>query len=145
MKTFMPNQDKAHSERKWFVVDLANEVLGRHATQIAHILRGKHKPEYTPFLDCGDNIIVINADKVRLTGNKLEGKLYSRFTGYPGGLRQVKASVLLASKPEELIQRAVKGMLPHGPLGRAMLDKLHIYPGSAHPHQAQKPSPLKLK
>jgi len=129
-------------KRAWFVVDLEEQVLGRAATEIARILRGKHKPIYTPSVDTGDFVVVVNADKVKLTGNKLAGKKYYRHTGYPGGIREITAEKLLIKKPEMLIQSAVKGMLPKNKLGRKMFSKLKVYAGSEHPHAAQQPKAL---
>lgn len=129
-------------KRDWFVVDLEEQVLGRAATQIARILRGKHKSIYTPSVDTGDFVIVVNADKVKLTGNKLVDKKYYRHSGYPGGIREVNAETLLAKKPEMLVQSAVKGMLPKNKLGRKMFSKLKVYAGSEHPHAAQQPKEL---
>ncbi|HER62398.1 MAG TPA: 50S ribosomal protein L13 [Desulfobacteraceae bacterium] len=135
---------KEEIKRSWFVVDLEDKVLGRVATEIARVLRGKHKPVFTPSVDTGDFVIVLNADKVKLTGNKMADKFYHRHTGYPGGLRSVNAEKLLASKPEELIKKAVKGMLPKNKLGRQMFRKLKVYAGSDHPHAAQQPKELAL-
>lgn len=145
MKTYMPSQKKLESERRWFIVDVDGKVLGRQAAQIAQILRGKHKPEYTPFLDCGDCIVVVNAEKIRLTGRKREQKIYYHYTGYMGGLKETTAEKLLETHPERALMLAVKRMLPIGSLGRKMLTKLKIYSGSEHPHQAQNPQPLDLK
>ncbi len=131
-------------ERAWYVVDLEDKVLGRAATEIARILRGKHKAIYTPSVDTGDFVVVINADKVRLTGNKLDAKMYYRHSGFPGGIRSINASDLLEKKPEMLIQSAVKGMLPKNTLGRKMFSKLKVYAGSEHPHSAQQPKELAL-
>jgi large subunit ribosomal protein L13 len=131
-------------ERKWYVIDAAGQPLGRLASKVAHILRGKHRPAYTPHIDTGDFVIVTNAGQVRLTGNKLEGKQYHWHSGYPGGLRSEKAGHLRQRKPEVLIERAVKGMLPKNSLGRHMLRKLKVYPEGTHPHAAQKPEPLSL-
>jgi len=129
---------------QWFVVDAENVVLGRLATQIANVLRGKHKPIFTPSVDTGDFVIVLNADKIALTGNKLAGKVYYRHTGFPGGLKEATAGEMLAKKPEEVIRKAVKGMLPKNKLARHMLKKLKVYTGSAHPHEAQQPKALTL-
>lgn len=129
-------------KRNWFVVDLDNQVLGRAATEIARVLRGKHKAIYTPSVDTGDFVIVLNADKVRLTGSKLSDKMYYRHTGHPGGIKSISADKLLATKPEELIRKAVKGMLPKNKLGRQMFRKLKVYAGTDHPHVAQQPKPL---
>lgn len=142
MKTFM--QAKETVERDWYVIDAAGKTLGRVATKAAHILRGKHKPTYTPHVDCGDNVIIINASKVVLTGNKLEDKKYYNHSGYPGGLRERTAKVMLESYPEEMLERAIKGMLPHNRLGRAMGKKLFVYAGSEHKHEAQKPKALEI-
>ncbi len=132
-------------QKNWYVVDLEGKVLGRAAAQIAHILRGKHKPIYTPHVDTGDFVIVLNADKVRLTGNKLAAKTYYRHSGYPGGLKEITAGKLLEKKPEELIKKAVKGMLPKNRLGRQMFRKLKVYAGAEHPHAAQQPKPLEIQ
>ncbi|MHB1400392.1 MAG: 50S ribosomal protein L13 [Trichloromonadaceae bacterium] len=129
-------------QRNWFVVDMEDKVLGRVATEIARVLRGKHKPIFTPSVDTGDFVVVVNASKVKLTGNKLADKMYHRHTGYPGGLRSINAEKLLASKPEELIKKAVKGMLPKNKLGRQMFKKLKVYGGAEHPHDAQAPKNL---
>jgi large subunit ribosomal protein L13 len=129
--------------REWFVVDAADKVLGRLATEVARRLRGKHKPEYTPHMDTGDHIIIINADKVRVTGAKTQDKMYYRHTGYPGGIKKASFDVLQARHPERVIEQAVKGMLPKNSLGRAMFKKLHIYAGPQHKHQAQQPQNLK--
>jgi large subunit ribosomal protein L13 len=131
-------------ERGWYLVDLDGKVLGRAATEIAKVLRGKHKPTFTAHQDVGDFVIAINAEKVVLTGRKVEGKLYHRHTLYPGGLKTINAQKLLAKKPEELIKHAVRGMLPKTNLGRTLLKKLKVYAGSAHPHAAQKPVPLEI-
>lgn len=131
-------------ERKWFVVDAAGENLGRLATRIATILRGKHKPTYTPSMDVGDFVIVINAEKVAVTGRKLQQKMYYRHSLYPGGLKEISLERMLAKHPRRVIQRAVKGMLPKNRLGKAMIKKLKVYAGDSHPHTAQKPEPLSL-
>lgn len=130
--------------RGWYVVDLENVVLGRAATEIARILRGKHKPIYSPAVDTGDFVIVVNADKIQLTGNKLKDKKYYHHTGYPGGIREINAEKLLAKKPEMLVQTAVKGMLPKNRLGRKMITKMKVYAGSEHPHTAQQPKELTI-
>ena len=132
-------------ERKWYIVDATGKVLGRLASRVATILRGKHKPEYAPHLDVGDHVIVINAEKVVLTGKKLEQKEYRRFSGYPGGLKRIKYEKLMKEKPEFVVEKAIKGMLPHTKLGRKMAKKLRVYRGPEHPHQAQKPEPLELE
>ncbi len=132
-------------ERKWYLIDAQDLVLGRLASQVACILKGKTKPEYSPHLDLGDNVIIVNADKVRLTGNKLDKKFYYRHSGYPGGLKRMSYRELMEKKPEFVVKKAVKGMLPHNRLGRRMLRKLHVYAGPHHPHQAQKPEKLEIK
>ncbi len=142
MKTPLPKVNEI--KRKWYVVDAKDKVLGRLATQIAIRLRGKHKPEFTPHLDTGDFIIVINADKVRLTGKKLTDKFYYRHSGYMGGLKVRSAAQMLAEKPEEVIRLAVKRMLPRNCLSRKLLKKLKVYRGEEHPHQAQQPEKLDL-
>lgn len=131
-------------QREWWVVDAEGKTLGRLATQIATILRGKHKPYYTPHVDCGDYVIVINAEKVAVTGNKLDQKMYYRHSGYPGGLKQRTLREQLQRHPELVIEKAVKGMLPKNRLGRKMFKKLKVYAGPEHPHQAQQPKPLEL-
>ena len=132
-------QTKEGVERKWFVIDAEGKNLGRVATQAAHILRGKHKPTFTPHIDCGDYVIVVNASKVNLTGNKLDDKIYYNHSGYTGGLRERTAREMRDNYPVEMIERAVKGMLPKGRLGRTTYKKLFVYAGSEHPHMAQKP------
>ncbi|HEY8342379.1 MAG TPA: 50S ribosomal protein L13 [Calditerricola sp.] len=143
MRTYMAK--KGEVERKWYVVDAAGQTLGRLASQVAAILRGKHKPQYTPHVDTGDFVIVINADKVVLTGKKLDKKIYYRHSGYPGGLKKTTARQMLENKPEEMIERAVWGMLPKNRLGRKLIKKLKVYRGSEHPHQAQQPEVLELR
>jgi len=140
MKTPLPKVNEI--ERKWYVVDASGQVLGRLATKIATRLRGKHKPIFTPHLDTGDFIIVVNADKIRLTGKKLENKMYYRHSGYLGGLKSFTAKKMLETKPEEVIRLAVRRMLPKNRLGRKQLKKLKIYAGPNHPHKAQQPEPL---
>jgi large subunit ribosomal protein L13 len=129
----------------WYVVDATNQVLGRLATRVAWLLAGKHRPGYVPYLDTGDFVIVTNADKVRLTGRKLEEKVYRRHTGFPGGLREARAHEVQAKHPERLIEDAVRGMLPKSKLGRKQIRKLKVYRGPTHPHDAQKPKPLAAK
>ncbi len=129
-------------ERKWYVIDADGKTLGRLATLVATVLMGKHKPIYTPYVDTGDHVIVINAEKVRLTGDKLDKKIYYRHTGYPRGLRAMTYRKFLATRPERVIEKAVKGMLPKNALGRALYRKLRVYAGPTHPHAAQKPEPL---
>ncbi len=131
-------------QRNWYVVDATDKTLGRMATEIAHILRGKNKPEYTPHIDVGDFVIVVNADKVKVTGRKLDQKHYYRYSGYPGGMKSVTLRRQLEIHPDRVINAAVKGMLPRGPLGRQMFRKLKVYAGPEHPHQAQQPEPLEL-
>jgi len=131
-------------ERDWYVVDAEGETLGRLASRIAPILKGKHKPSYTPHLDCGDFVVVINADKVRVTGRKLDQKMYHRHSGYPGGLKSINLRDQLAKHPERVIEAAVKGMLPKNKLGRRMFKKLKVYASTTHPHEAQRPKPLEL-
>lgn len=138
-------QKKETVERKWYVIDAQDATLGRVAAKAAHILRGKHKPTYTPHIDCGDNVIIVNADKVNLTGNKLDDKMYYNHSMYPGGLRVRTARVMKENYPVEMVERAVKGMLPHTRLGRQMYKKLFVYTGSEHPHIAQKPEKLEIK
>ncbi len=132
-------------ERKWFVVDAEGQVLGRLATRVATILRGKHKPGFVPHLDVGDHVVVVNAEKVHLTGRKLRDKVYRWHTGYIGNLREVSAGTMLKTHPERVIEWAVQGMLPKNRLGRAMAKKLKVYRGAAHPHQAQRPEPLEAR
>lgn len=131
-------------EKKWFIVDAEDKVLGRLASEVARRLRGKHKPVFTPHADTGDYIIVINAEKIRLTGNKLDKKMYYRYSGFMGGLKEISARKQLAKKPEELIKHAVKGMLPKNSLGRRQGKKLKVYAGPEHPHEAQQPEPLEI-
>lgn len=142
MKTFM--QTKETVERKWYVIDAADKPLGRVATKAATILRGKHKATFTPHIDCGDYVIIINADKVKLTGNKINDKMYYNHSGFPGGLRTRNAKTMLESYPVEMVERAVNGMLPNGPLGRHMYRKLFVYAGSEHKHEAQKPTTITI-
>lgn len=142
MKTYMANPAKI--ERKWYVVDADGQVLGRMAAQIASILRGKNKPEFTPNEDVGDYVVVVNAAKVKVTGRKLDQKIYYHHSEYVGGMKETTLKEMLAKKPEKVVELAVKGMLPKGPLGRQMLDKLHVYAGPEHKQQAQKPEELTL-
>ena len=143
MKSYM--QKKESVERSWYVIDAEGQALGRVATRAAHILRGKHKVTYTPHIDCGDYVIIINAKNVNLTGNKLDDKMYSNHSMYPGGLRERNAREMRENYPIEMLERAIKGMLPHNRLGRAMGKKLFVYEGSKHPHEAQKPVEMELK
>jgi large subunit ribosomal protein L13 len=136
MSTYFP---KGEIARKWYVIDASGQTLGRLATRVARILSGKNNPRYTPFLDTGDHVVGLNAEKVKLTGLKAESKLYRRYTGYPGGLREEEYVKLLNRKPEAIIQQAILGMLPKSKLGRAMGKKLKVYRGDKHPHQAQQP------
>ena len=142
MKTYMAKP--AEVERKWYVVDATDMVLGRLASQVAMVLRGKNKPTFTPNVDTGDYVIIINADKVSLTGKKLEKKYYRYHTGYIGGLKEVQYKKLMAEKPEYVVYKAVKGMLPKNAIGRTMIKKLHVYAGNEHNHQAQQPVELKF-
>ena len=142
MKTYMAKP--AEVERKWYVVDATDMVLGRLASQVAMVLRGKNKPTFTPNVDTGDYVIIINADKVRLTGKKLEKKYYRYHTGYIGGLKEVQYKKLMAEKPEFVVYKAVKGMLSKNAIGRTMIKKLHVYAGNEHNHQAQQPVELKF-
>ncbi len=142
MKTFM--QKKEAVERKWYVIDAEGQTLGRLATKAANILHGKHKVTYTPHVDCGDYVIIVNAEKVVLTGNKLADKKYYNHSGYPGGLRERTAGLMIEKYPEEMVERAIKGMLPHNRLGRAMGKKLFVYAGPDHKHSAQKPEALSV-
>lgn len=137
--------NKATVKKEWYIVDAGDEVLGRLASKVAMILRGKHKPDFTPHVDCGDNVIVINAEKVKLTGKKLSQKQYVRHTGYPGGQVTTSPEDLLAKKPESVVERAVKGMLPKNRLGSALFRNLYVYTGETHPHEAQQPKKLELK
>ncbi|EFU77059.1 ribosomal protein L13 [Lachnoanaerobaculum saburreum F0468] len=143
MKTFMANPDKI--DRKWYVVDAKGATLGRLASEVASVLRGKNKPEFTPHADCGDYVIVINAAQVKVTGKKLDQKIYYNHSEYVGGMRETTLRELLAKKPERVVELAVKGMLPKGPLGRDMYRKLHVYAGESHGHQAQKPVVMEIK
>lgn len=132
-------------ERKWYIVDAEGQTLGRLATEVASILRGKHKPTFTPHVDTGDNVIIVNAEKIHLTGNKLADKVYYRHSGYAGGLKETTAGEMLAKKPERVLELAIKGMLPKNTLGRKQGMKLHVYAGSEHKHQAQKPEVYELR
>jgi large subunit ribosomal protein L13 len=142
VRTFTAKKEEI--EREWYVVDAEGQTLGRLASRIAPIIRGKHKPIYTPHLDCGDFVIIINAEKVRVTGRKLDQKLYYRHSGYPGGLKSINLRDQLDRHPERVLQAAIKGMLPKTKLGRQMIKKLKVYAGDSHPHQAQQPKPLEL-
>jgi large subunit ribosomal protein L13 len=142
MKTYSAKAEDV--ARDWFVVDAADKTLGRLASEIAHRLRGKHKAEYTPHVDTGDYIVVVNAEKVRVTGKKTTDKIYHHHTGYPGGLKSISFEKLIDKAPERVLQGAVKGMLPRNPLGRAMFKKLKVYAGEEHPHSAQQPQVLNI-
>ena len=142
MKTYSAKAESV--ERDWYIVDAADKTLGRLATEVASRLRGKHKPEYTPHVDTGDYIVIINAEKVTVTGNKATKKIYYSHTGYPGGIKDITFEKLMEKAPERALQSAVKGMLPKGPLGREMFRKLKVYVGSEHPHTAQQPQTLEL-
>ncbi|GAA0470461.1 50S ribosomal protein L13 [Alkalibacillus silvisoli] len=141
--TFMANENNV--ERKWYVVDAEGQTLGRLATEVATLLRGKHKPSYTPHVDTGDNVIIINAEKVELTGKKLTDKIYYRHSNYPGGLKERTAEEMRTNYPERMLEQAVKGMLPKNKLGRKMGKKLHVYRGADHKHHAQKPEVYELR
>ena len=140
MKTYMANPDKI--ERKWYVVDAEGQTLGRLCAEIAKVLRGKNKPEFTPHVDTGDYVVVVNAEKIKVTGKKLDQKIYYHHSDYVGGMKETTLREMMAKKPETVIELAVKGMLPKGPLGRAMIKKLHVYAGPEHEQQAQKPEVL---
>lgn len=142
MKTYTARVEDI--EREWFLVNADGKTLGRLAAEIAEVLRGKHKPIYTPHLDCGDYVIVVNAEKVRVTGRKLDQKMYYHHSGYPGGIKSISLRNQLQKHPERVLQAAVRGMLPKNPLGRKMLKKLKVYAGGSHPHQAQQPKVLEL-
>lgn len=143
MVSYMPSAKTI--ERKWYLVDAKGCTLGRVASQVASVLRGKNKPIFTPFLDCGDYVIVVNADKIKVTGKKLEQKIYRRHSEYVGGLKETTLRQMLDKKPERVLELAIKGMLPKGPLGRDMYRKLHVYAGENHEHMAQKPEVLEIK
>ena len=143
MKSFMASP--ATIERKWYVIDAQGQTLGRLSSEIAKILRGKNKPTFTPHVDTGDTVIVVNAEKIKVTGKKLEQKIYYKHSDYPGGMRETTLKEMLDKKPTDVIMLAVKGMLPKGPLGRTMIEKLHVYAGAEHPHAAQKPEALEIK
>ena len=143
MKTYVTKQSEV--ERKWYVVDAAGQTLGRLASEVARVLRGKHKPIYSPSVDTGDYVIVVNAERIHVTGRKLDQKIYYRYSGYPGGLKQITLRNLLQKHPTRVIKHAVKGMLPKNKLGRRMFKKLRVYAGPDHPHAAQQPSTLEFK
>lgn len=142
MKTFSPKASEI--TRQWWVVDADGLILGRLAAEVAHILRGKHKPTFAPHIDTGDHVVIINASKVKLSGNKIDQKVWYRHSGYPGGLRKLGYDKLMAERPEIVVEKAVKGMLPRNRLGRAMAHKLKVYAGSDHPHAAQNPQPRSI-
>ncbi|HWC32603.1 MAG TPA: 50S ribosomal protein L13 [Actinomycetota bacterium] len=142
MKTYSPKAKEI--QRRWYVVDADGVVLGRLASEVASILRGKHKPTFAPHMDGGDHVIVVNASRVRLTGDKADKKIYRRHSGYPGGLREVSFRKMIAQRPQEVVERAVRGMLPSNRLGRQMARKLNVYAGPEHPHEAQRPAPLRV-
>ena len=141
-KTISAN--KATVNKRWYVVDAEGKTLGRLCSSIAKVIRGKNKPDFTPHVDCGDNIIVINAEKISLSSNKLNDKIYITYSGYPGGQKRISAANMLAKKPESVIEKAVKGMLPKNRLGKAIFHNLYVYAGTEHPHQAQKPEKLEF-
>ena len=143
MKTFTPKPSDI--KRKWYVVDARNEILGRLASKVAHILRGKHKPIFAPHVDVGDHVIIINAKKIRVTGRKAQQKRYTRYSGYPGGLKETVYEKMLEKHPEKILEHAIRGMLPKNRLGRKMFKKLKVYAGDQHHHSAQQPEQLKLK
>ena len=140
MKTYVPKQ----VEPRWVLIDAEGKTLGRLATKIATLLRGKHRPDWTPNVSMGDFVVVVNADKIRVTGKKLEQKIYTRYSGYPGGLKKIPLEKMLATHPERVLEHAVKGMLPKGPLGRRLFKRLKVYAGPDHPHQAQRPEKLEV-
>ncbi|MFZ5812737.1 MAG: 50S ribosomal protein L13 [Thermodesulfobacteriota bacterium] len=142
MKTFSPS--KKDIQRDWLIVDASDKILGRLASAVAGRLRGKHKPEFVPHMDTGDFVVIVNADKIRFTGNKLDQKKYYRHSGYIGGLKETSLRTMMQTKPEQVIMKAVRGMLPKNRLGRAMLKKLKVYSGTEHPHTAQQPKPIDL-
>lgn len=144
MQTFVPSGKNLEENRKWFIIDADGKTVGRLATSAARLLMGKNKPTYTPFIDMGDHVVIINAEKVVFTGNKLKDKIYRHHTGWPGGLKEIAAEKLLARYPERILEKAIRGMLPKNKLGRKMGKKLKVYAGSDHPHQAQRPEALQV-
>jgi large subunit ribosomal protein L13 len=144
MQTYVPSGKNLDQNRKWYLIDAAGKTVGRLATEAARVLMGKNKPTYTPYLDMGDHVVIVNADKVVFTGNKWQDKIYYRHTGYPGGLKEVTAQKQLQRHPERILESAIRGMLPKTKLGRAMGKKLKVYVGTDHPHRAQQPEPLEL-
>ncbi len=145
IKTYMAKPEEARDSRRWYVVDAAGVTLGRLASQVAKVIEGKHKPMYSPHVDCGDYVIVVNAQKIRVTGNKMTEKKYRRHSMYPGGFKEENLRDLLARNPDRVIRTAVWGMIPHGRLGRKMIKKLKVYGGPEHEHSAQKPQPLEIQ
>ncbi len=143
MKTYVPAQGEI--TKKWHLIDAEGKSLGRVAAEAAKLLRGKHKPEYTPFLDCGDSVVIINADKVRITGAKMQQKVYYRHSGYPGGLKETRLDAMMRKHPTRALELAIKGMLPGNRLGRKLATQFRVYAGGEHPHQAQQPIPYELK
>ncbi len=139
-----PFPSKKSIERNWHVIDAEGQVLGRLATRVATLLMGKHKPGYTPFLDCGDHVVIVNAEKIVLTGSKMDDKMYYRHSGYPGGIKEARARRVMREKPTMIVETAIKGMVPKTKLGRQMLTKLRVYAGPEHPHEAQRPQPYSL-
>ena len=142
MSTFVPSGVNLEAQRNWYVVDATGQTVGRLATRVASVLRGKHKPTFTPFIDVGDHVVIVNAEKVVFKGNKLQDKMYRHHTGYPGGLKEISARDQMERHPERVLEIAIKGMLPKNRIGRAMAKKLKVYVGPNHPHEAQKPVPM---
>jgi large subunit ribosomal protein L13 len=145
MRTYVPSGKNLEASRKWYLIDAAGKTVGRLASRVARLLMGKDKPNYTPFLDMGDHVVIINAEKVVFTGRKWQQKVYRRHSGYPGGLKQISAREQLDKHPERILELAIRGMLPKNKLGRAMAKKLRVYAGSNHPHSAQRPEPIDFK
>lgn len=145
MRTYVPSGKNLEAGRKWYLVDAAGKTVGRLASRVARLLMGKDKPNYTPFLDMGDHVVIINAEKVVFTGRKWQQKVYRRHSGYPGGLKEITARQQLEKHPERILELAIRGMLPKNKLGRAMAKKLRVYAGPNHPHSAQKPEPIDFK
>ena len=143
MKTYIPKEGEI--QKKWYVIDAKGKVLGHVAVEAARILRGKHKPSYTPFLDCGDNVIIVNASQIVLTGKKADAKMYYRHSGYKGGLKEIPFKVMLEKHPDRIMYEAIRGMLPHNRLGRKLSTHFRVYAGADHPHQAQQPQPYEVK
>lgn len=145
MQTFVPSGKNLEQSRKWYLIDAAGKTVGRLASEAARILMGKNKPTYTPYIDVGDHVVIINAEKVVFTGNKWKDKIYRRHTGYPGGLKEISAEKQLQKHPERILESAISGMLPKTKMGRKMVKKLKVYKGDAHPHKAQHPEPLDVR